>query len=552
MALIYFYDATELDVQQLSDGLKETDHDWRYVSDAVSLTNLDPNTEVLSVFVTSNVTASIIDALPKLRLIACRSTGFNNIDLAKADERGISVVNVPTYGEATVAEYTFTLLLALTRKLPQTLRTFDADIHTEELRGNDLSEKTLGVIGTGRIGQHVIKMAHGFGMRVIAYDLYPKENFAQELNFEYVSLDDLLKNSDVVTMHAPYVGSNKHIINAETIRTMKPTALLVNTARGELVDTKALTEALQEKRLAGAALDVIEGEQLMHVEEEVALLRSTAATFELLEHSVELLALHKMPNVIITPHNAFNTVEAIGRINSTTVTNIVRYWYGEVANKVKQPAKSRGKLLLVRHAESEWNATGKWTGITDVHLSEKGFHEAGMFGLALRELGTVIDQAFCSQQIRTLETLEGILDASQQFDVPIVRSEAINERDYGDYTGKNKWEMKDILGEEQFNKVRRGWNEPIPGGETLQMVYDRTVPFYSNTIVPLLNEGKNILLVAHGNSIRALMKYLESLDESQVESLEMMFGNIVTYEVDADGKSQRRSDKKIEIAPTNA
>jgi 2,3-bisphosphoglycerate-dependent phosphoglycerate mutase len=272
----------------------------------------------------------------------------------------------------------------------------------------------------------------------------------------------------------------------------------------------------------------------------------------LLEHSVELLALHKMPNVIIAPHNAFNTVEAVGRINSVTTDNIIRYWYGETDNQVKPVAKSRGKLLLVRHAESEWNATGKWTGITDVHLSEKGFHEAGMFGVALRELNIRIDQAYCSQQIRALETLEGILDASQQFDVPIERTAAINERDYGDYTGKNKWEMKDILGEEEFNKVRRGWDTSIPGGETLQMVYERTMPFYIDVVVPLLNAGKNVLLVAHGNSIRALMKYIESLDETQIESLEMIFGNIVTYDVDAEGKFEHRSDKVIEITLPNA
>lgn len=552
MALIYFYDATELDAQQLSDGLKDTDHRWQYVSDTISLDNLNPETEVLSVFVTSNVTAEIIDALPKLRLIACRSTGFNNIALAQAEARGIAVVNVPSYGEATVAEYAFTLILALLRRLPKTLHAFDQETNSLQLMGNDLNAKTLGVIGSGRIGQHVIKIAHGFEMRVLAHDPFPKEGLDKDLQFEYVELDELLKQSDVVTIHAPFVGSNKHLINAENISNMKPSAVLINTARGELVDTKALTEALQEKIIAGAALDVIEGEKLMHVDEEVALLRSSSVSLELFENSVELLALHKMSNVILTPHNAFNSVEAVGRINSTTVENIIRYWYGETDNLIKAPAKPRGKLVIVRHAESEWNATGQWSGITDVHLSETGFHEAGMLGVAVRELQITIDRAFCSEQIRTLETLEGILDASQQFDVPIERSAAINERDYGDYTGKNKWEMRDILGEEQFNKIRRGWNEPIPGGETLQMVYDRTIPFYSQTIVPLLNEGKNVLLVAHGNSIRALMKYIESLDESQVESLEMIIGDVVTYELDAEGKLLDRIDKFIEVPSTKA
>lgn len=552
MALLYFYDATELDKQQISYGLAQTDHQWQYVESTVSLENINPDTEVLSVFVTSTVTAEIIDALPKLRLIACRSTGFNNIALAKAEERGIAVVNVPSYGESTVAEYAFTLILALLRKLPPTLHAFDQEMNSLQLMGNDLSNKTLGVIGSGRIGQHAIKIAHGFEMRVIAYDPFPKEGLDVEANFEYVGLDELLAQSDVVTIHAPYVGSNKHLINDDNIRKMKPSAVLVNTARGELVDTKALTEALQEKRIAGAALDVMEGEQLMHVEEEVALLRSSSVSHELFENSIEILALHKMPNVIITPHNAFNSVEAVGRINATTVDNIIRYWYGELDNKVKSPIKERGKLLLTRHAESEWNATGQWSGITDVHLSEAGFHEAGMLGVALRDMQVKIDKAFCSEQIRALETLEGILDASQQLDVPIERSAAINERDYGDYTGKNKWEMKELLGEEQFNSIRRGWDVPVPNGETLKMVYERTVPFYKDVILPILESGQNVLIVAHGNSIRALMKYIETLNDTQIESLEMIIGDIVTYQLDNEGKSISRSDKIIEVAPTKA
>ena len=552
MARIYFYDATELDKEQLTAGLKETDHNWHYVEESASLDNLDPETEVLSVFVTSTVTAEIIDALPKLKLIACRSTGFNNIDLAHADDRGIVVVNVPTYGEATVAEYAFTLLLALHRKLPQTLTAFDTEITASALMGHDLSEKVIGVIGTGRIGQHAITMAHGFGMSVVAYDPFPKDGLDKELDFTYMSLEELLGKSDVVTIHAPYVGSNKHLLNADNMRLMKSNALLINTARGELVDTKALIEALQENRIAGAALDVLEGEKLMHIDEDIALLRSDTAPIEMFQNAVELLVLHKMPNVIITPHNAFNSIEAVGRINATTAQNITRFWYGEMENKVRPSAAARGKLVITRHAESEWNQTGKWTGITDVHLSEKGFHDAGMLGVALRDLDIQLDNAFCSQQIRTLETLQGILDASQQFDVPVERDKALNERDYGEYTGKNKWEMRDILGEERFNLIRRGWNEPIPNGETLKMVYERTVPFYKNTILPLLNSGKNVLIVAHGNSIRAMMKYIESMDESQIGDLEMLFNTIVVYDVNEDGTCLKRTDKTIDAAKPNA
>lgn len=552
MSVIYFYDTTELDTQQLTASLKDTDHTWHFVEDSISLENIHPETEVLSVFVSSSITAEIIDALPNLKLIACRSTGFNNIDMDKATANGVTVLNVPSYGEATVAEYAFTLIQALVRTLPLSIHAFDQEIETTQLMGHDLNSKTIGVIGTGRIGMHSIKIAKGYEMNVIAYDPFPRMDHDGTLDFTYVSLDELLAQSDIVTIHAPYTGANKHIINADNIALMKPTAVIINTARGELVDTKALTQALQEKKIAGAALDVIEGEQLIHVDEEMALLRGTSVSLDLYENSVELLALHKMPNVILTPHNAFNTEEAVGRINGTTAENIIQFWYGDTKNIVKVPSKTSGKLILVRHAESEWNASGKWTGTTDVHLSEVGFHEAGMFGVEFRKLDLKLDRAFCSEQIRALETLEGILNSSQQFDVPIDRTGAINERDYGGYTGANKWEMKQKLGEEQFNRVRRGWNVPIPNGETLQMVYNRAVPFYVSTIVPMLNDGKNIMIMAHGNSIRALMKYIESIDDVAIEDVEMLIGDLVVYDTDHEGRSLSRSDHYIDIAATKA
>lgn len=552
MALIYFYDASELDKRQLDDGLKSTDHRWQYVEESIALDNLDPETEVVSVFVTSTVTAEMLDKLPKLKLIACRSTGFNNIPLAATDARGITVVNVPTYGEATVAEYTFTLLLALTRKLAPSLGFLSREVDLSTLMGSDLHGKTLGVVGTGHIGQHVIKIAKGFEMRVVGYDPYGKEQVARELGFEYASLEELLKVSDVVTLHAPFTPENKHLINAERLALMKPTALLVNTARGELVDTTALADALMHDRLAGAALDVLEGEQLFKMQEEVGLLRSHALPAQTGEQSVVLLALNKLPNVIITPHNAFNTDGAIGRINATTCENIIKFWYGDTPNKVKPLKPSVGKLLLTRHAESEWNATGKWTGLTDVHLSEKGFHEATLLGIALRKLDVKLDKAYCSQQVRTLETMEGMLNASQQFDVPYERVSAINERDYGEYTGKNKWDMKQLVGEDEFNGIRRGWDHAVPGGETLKTVYERVVPFYQNEVVPQLQAGKNVLLVAHGNSLRALMKYVENLSDSDVENLEMPFGGIITYDTDPAGHMLARSETRIDTPPPNA
>jgi len=554
MALIYFYDTTNIDKQQLTDGLKDTDHRWEFVDETISIDNIHPDTEVLSVFITSVVTAEIIQALPKLRLIACRSTGFNNINLEAAAARNIIIENVPTYGEETVAEYAFTLLLALSRKIVPTLHSFAEETPVAAMRGWDLHGKTLGVVGTGHIGQCTIKIANGFGMRVIAYDPYPNEQAAAELGYEYKSLEEVMAQSDAVSLHAPYFAATHHIINAQNLSLMKPTAVLINTARGELIDTKALTEALAEGTIAGAALDVVEGERLMHVDGEVELLyRSGTVGSDMLEYGVEILALSRMKNVILTPHNAFNTSEAIGRINAVTCENIVKFWYGETPNTIKQPPKQTGKLVIVRHSESEWNATGQWTGITDVHLSDKGFHDAGKLGQEVAKQHLVFDAAYCSEQIRTLETLEGILDASGQFDVPFERSGALNERDYGDYTGKNKWEVRDLIGEDQFQRIRRGWDVPVPNGETLKTVYERVVPFYVETIVPQLLNGKNILLVSHGNGIRSLIKYIESISDEDIENVEMIFNTILVYDVDDTGKQMKKQTYTVDVSPsTNA
>ena len=535
MALIYVYDATELDKKQITAALKDTDHHWEYVDEKISMDNLNPETEVIAVFVTSTVTREMIEAMPKLKLIACRSTGFNNIDFEAVQEREITVTNVPTYGEDTVAEYAFGMLLSLMRKLPDVTEAENEQFTQEQLNGHDLSGKTFGVIGTGHIGQKSLKIAKGFSMNTIAFDAYPNEELADKIGFKYVELDELIRTADIISLHVPYLRATHHIINEERIKAMKPGAVLVNTARGELVDTEALVEALDSGHLGGAAIDVVEGESLLSHHEETALLRSHALEENTLRHSVEISVLKKMPNVFISPHNAFNTVEAIERINNTTAQNIIDFWYGNTPNKVKPAKKPPGKLLIARHAESEWNATGQWTGRTDVHLSEKGFKEAAMLGNLLKHIEVPIDVAYCSEQIRTRETLEGMLNTAHFFDVEIRTNGAINERDYGDYTGKNKWEIRDILGEEKFNAVRRGWDVEIPKGETLKMVYERVVPFYKEEIVPLVHSGKNVMLVAHGNSIRALIKYIESISEDKVGELEMIFGQIITYDIDESG-----------------
>lgn len=209
-----------------------------------------------------------------------------------------------------------------------------------------------------------------------------------------------------------------------------------------------------------------------------------------------------------------------------------------------------GKLIIVRHGESEWNALGKWTGTTDVHLSPKGVHESELMGECLNDLK--LDQVYVSQQIRTSETLEGILKGSSTPDVPVAIAGEINERDYGVYTGKNKWQVQKEIGDDAFQALRRGWNYPIDKGETMRDVYDRVVPFYQLTILPQVLDDKNVMIVAHGNSIRSLVKYLESISDEEISKVEMIFGTALIYEVDDDGRMKSKTVRSIDTTPPPA
>jgi 2,3-bisphosphoglycerate-dependent phosphoglycerate mutase len=203
-----------------------------------------------------------------------------------------------------------------------------------------------------------------------------------------------------------------------------------------------------------------------------------------------------------------------------------------------------GTLIIARHHESEWNKKGLWTGTRDVHLTEYGFLKSGEMGALLK--GVRIDNAFASTQVRSHETLSSMLHSLELQNVPIECVPMLNERDYGDYTGKNKWDMKQILGDEAFEHMRRDWDYPIPHGETLRMVYERVVPFYFSTVVPLLQAGRNVLIVSHGNALRALMIYVESISKEEARNLEMLFGAVVLYQVDNEGKSVHKEVRTVE------
>lgn len=210
-----------------------------------------------------------------------------------------------------------------------------------------------------------------------------------------------------------------------------------------------------------------------------------------------------------------------------------------------------GMLVISRHTESEWNVLGKWTGLTDVNLTEKGRGEARKVGELLK--GITFDAVYTSEQKRTHQTLEGILEGSgHDKAIPHHKSAHINERDYGDLTGKNKWEVKDEIGDEAFQGIRRGWDYPVPGGETLKDVHGRVVPFFDEEILPRLQKGENILMVAHGNSIRALMKHLEDIHEEEIANVEMGFGQVLVYHIAPTGEVKHKEKKQTDITPPRA
>lgn len=333
MPIIHIYDTTPEDQELLKDQLAGAG-EVRFSAETLTVETVDAEAEVISVFVTSSVDSDLLAKFPLLKLIACRSTGFNHIDLKAASERGVTVVNVPSYGEHTVAEYAFGLLLALTRRIIAASEAFqDGTADHDELRGTDLNGKTLGLIGTGHIGRNVATIAGGFGMNVKAYDAYPDADWAAKVGVTYTDLDEVLSTSDILTLHIPYFAAVHHLIDATKLKLMKPTAIIVNTARGELIDTVALLEALVAGQLQGAALDVFEGESLVDVHNELRTLRLSGKQ-ELLEQGVELDILRKLPNVLVTNHNAFNTTEALGRINQTTAENIMKFLVGQTQNSV--------------------------------------------------------------------------------------------------------------------------------------------------------------------------------------------------------------------------
>ena len=292
------------------------------------------NFEIISIFVNSKIDLETIQYFPNLRFIAARSTGVDHIDIEACKKRGIKLANVPVYGDNTVAEHTFALILNLSRKIYQSYNQIKTtgSFGLDGLQGFDLKNRTLGVIGTGHIGRHVIRIAKGFQMKVLAFDICPDKSFAQKFSFQYTkNLEELLANSDIITLHIPLNPHTYHLINKNNIYKIKKGAYIINTSRGGIIATEALVRALKQGHLAGAGLDVLEGEKTIKEEIEIF----TSEKYEIYdlvegykskEQDLKVLIQNRlllnMKNVVVTPHNAFNSKEALERIWQTTAENI--------------------------------------------------------------------------------------------------------------------------------------------------------------------------------------------------------------------------------------
>lgn len=307
---------------RLNDGRYDMHYfEGKLTEDSVYVTK---EYDVVCAFVNDDIHETIIDKMVEngVGLLAMRCAGYSNVDIKAADGK-IKVVRVPAYSPYAVAEFAMTLLLTLNRKLHKAYnRTREYNFNINGLTGMDLYGKTVGVIGTGKIGQVFVNICKGFGMRVLAYDLYPNDS----LGYEYVDLDTLFQESDVISLHCPLTEQTHHIIDADAIHKMKEHCYIINTSRGGLIDSKALLDALRQKRIGGAGLDVYEEE----------------AEFFFEDHSEEgitddtLALLAAMPNVLVTSHQAFLTEEALENIAKVTFDNMDAFFAGrELVNEVK-------------------------------------------------------------------------------------------------------------------------------------------------------------------------------------------------------------------------
>ncbi|GGY04137.1 2-hydroxyacid dehydrogenase [Paludibacterium paludis] len=321
---IAVFDTKPYDRQALEAANEKAGHDLVYFEPRLNRETLDLAHDIDAVcpFVNDRLDAAVIEALAAkgVKLITLRCAGYNGVDLAACDRHGIVVTRVPAYSPHAVAEHAFALIMTVVRRIHKAyVRVREMDFSLDGLVGFNLFGKTMGVVGTGRIGQAAIRIARGFGMKVLAFDVYPDPALASELGFDYVPMDELLARCDVVSLHLPLTATTRHLINERTLSIVKPGAVLINTSRGALIDTQALINALKDGRLAGVGLDVYEMEEGVFFE-------------NLSENGLQddqLARLLTFPNALVTSHQGFLTREALANIAETTLGNASLFERGE-------------------------------------------------------------------------------------------------------------------------------------------------------------------------------------------------------------------------------
>ncbi|MCG6840187.1 2-hydroxyacid dehydrogenase [Fusobacterium nucleatum] len=328
---IIFFDIKDYDREFFEKYGKNYNYEMSFFKSRLSLENvhLTKGYDVVCAFTNDDIGKETIDAMTEngVRLLAMRCAGFNNVSLKDIHNR-FKVVRVPAYSPHAIAEYTVGLILAVNRKINKAyVRTREGNFSINGLMGVDLYGKTAGIIGTGKIGQILIKILKGFDMKVIAYDLFPNQKVAEELGFEYVSLDELYANSDIISLNCPLTKDTQYMINRRSMLKMKDGVILVNTGRGQLIDSADLVEALKDKKVGAVALDVYEEEEDYFFED-----KST----QVIEDDI-LGRLLSFYNVLITSHQAYFTKEAVEAITVTTLNNIKDFIEGKpLVNEVPQ------------------------------------------------------------------------------------------------------------------------------------------------------------------------------------------------------------------------
>ena len=313
---IAFFGAKPYDIASFDKVNEKYNYDIRYYKGHLNPNNvvLTQDTDAVCIFVNDTADAAVIDAMVDngVKLLALRCAGFNNVDL-KAAKGKLPVVRVPAYSPYAVAEYSLALMLSLKRKIHRAYwRTRDGNFSLNGLMGFDMHGKTIGIIGTGKIAKILIRLLKGFGMRILAYDLYPDMKFAGEEGISYVSLDELYRESDIISLHCPLTDQTKYMIDKDSIDKMKEGVMIINTGRGLLINTNDLIEGLKEKKIAAAGLDVYEEEGEYFYEDK---------SDKIIDDDV-LARLLSFNNVIVTSHQAFFTKEALHNIAETTLQNI--------------------------------------------------------------------------------------------------------------------------------------------------------------------------------------------------------------------------------------